>query len=65
VDVSGAHGVAVEHVEDDTGGAIRGEGVGGRHEAVEVVIAVFIAAEFAAEVVVGLVVWVLEVVFFV
>lgn len=62
MNVSRAHRVAVEHLENDTGRSVGGEGVGGRDEAVEVVIAICVAAEFATEVVVALVLRVLEIV---
>lgn len=62
VDVGGAHGVAVDSLQELPGRTVLGEGVGGGTEAVEAVLAVLVRLELAAEVVVGLVARVLEVV---
>ena len=62
VDVGGTHGVAVHEIEEGAGGAIGGQTVGRRVEAVEPVLALLVGLELAAEVVGGLVVGVLEVV---
>lgn len=62
VDVRGTHGVTVHEVEELEGWTVGGEGVGGGVQAVEPVLALLVGAELAAEVVVGLVLGVLEVV---
>ena len=60
--MSGSHGVAVDSLEESPGRTVDGERVGGGPEAVESVLALLVGLELAAEVVVGLVVGVLEVV---
>lgn len=62
MDVSWAHRVAVQDVQEDTGGTVGGQRVGGRVVAVVVVTALSIGAELATEVVGRLVLGVLEVV---
>lgn len=62
MDVSGSHGVAVDSLEECPGRTVDGERVGGGTKAVEPVLALLVGLELAAEVVVGLVVGVLEVV---
>lgn len=63
VDVGGTHRVAIERGEELPGWAVLREGVGGGSQAVESVFAVLVRLELSAEVVVGLVVGILEVVF--
>lgn len=63
VDVCGTHGVAVQCGKEIPGRAVLREGVGCGAETVEAVFAIGVRLEFSAEVIVGLVVWVLEVVF--
>lgn len=61
MDVSGTHGGAVHEVEENTGGAVGGQGVRGGVVAVPPELALLVGAELAAQVVLGLV-GVLEVV---
>lgn len=60
--VGGAHGVSVQFPEQLARGAVGREGVRSGSQAVEAVLAVLVGFELAAQVVVGLVGWVLEVV---
>lgn len=53
MDVSGPHGVAVDGLEELVGGTVGGEGVGGRAQAVEPVLALVVGLELAAQVVVA------------
>jgi len=62
MDMGGTHGVAVEPTEHLSGGTVGGQRVCRRAQAVEVVLAVGVATELAAQVVVDLALWVLEVV---
>lgn len=62
VDVSGAHGVAVHELEEGIRGAVGGQTVSSRVEAVEPVLALLVGLELAAQVVGRLVLRVLEVV---
>jgi len=62
MDVGRAHGVAVQQVEQLVARAVGGQAVGRRVVAVEVILAVLVGAELAAEVVVALILRVLEVV---
>lgn len=62
MNVRGAHGVSVHHLEQLVRGTIGREGVGRGIVAVEVVFSVLVGAELAAQVVGGLVLRVLEVV---
>lgn len=62
VDVGGAHGVAVHHLEQLPARAVLGQAVGGRVQAVEPVFAVLVGTELASQVVGRLVLGVLEVV---
>lgn len=62
MDVGGPHGVAVQQLQQQPGGTVRGQRVRGRPQDVEVVVAVLVGAELAAQVVGLLVLGVLEVV---
>lgn len=62
VDVRGAHGVAVHHLQQLPAGAVLGQAVGGGVQAVEPVLAVLVGPELAPQVVGRLVLRVLEVV---
>lgn len=62
VDVGGSHWVSVQQVQEDTGWSISGQRVSSWLQAVEVVLSVRVGAELSSQVVVGLVLWVLEIV---
>lgn len=53
MDVGGPHGVAVDGLQELVGGAVGGERVGGRAQAVQPVLSLVVGLELAAQVVVG------------
>lgn len=62
MDMGRTHGVAVKPAEHHSRRTVCGQRVCGRAQAVEVVLAIGVAAELAAQVVVDLTLWILEVV---